>query len=101
MQVQFVSYNMRFLKIKPVESLANASVVLERLTPSNFGKACKLRDTTNQYNSVKSISYTSWSGDAATTYSQDQESVSEDMYGDYISENYVGACIKEILKSSL
>ena len=101
MQMQFLSYNMRFLRIKLVESLANASVVLERLTSSNFGKVRKLRDATNWYNSVNSILYAYWSGNAATTYSHDQESVSEDMYRDYISENYVGACIKEILKSSL
>ena len=45
--------------------------------------------------------YTSWLGNAATTFGQDQESVSEDMYRDYISENYVGACIKEILRPGL
>ena len=28
---------------------------LERLTSSNFGKVCRLRDTTNRYNTVKSI----------------------------------------------
>lgn len=69
---------------------------LERLTSSNFGKVCRLRDTTNRYNTVKSILYTAWSGNAATMYGHDQESVSEDMYKDFISKNYVGASIKEI-----
>ena len=64
-------------------------------------QVCKLRDTTNGYNTLKSILYTAWSGNAATTFGQDQESVSDDMYRDYISENYVGACIKELLHPGL
>lgn len=57
---------------------------VERVTSSNFGTVCRMRDSTPRINAVKNLLYSQFNGNASTVYGHEQEAVSERLYSDHI-----------------
>ena len=61
-----------------------------RLTASNFGSIAKMRATTSPKNTIKSLLYNPFKGNAATAYGLEQEKPSEEDFIDWLVSK--GAC---------